>query len=62
MIFIFIRVFCVIYCIKCYILPLIPHFEVIFCSRALAKLMIWHKDHKSAHGFLNGPQDGEAWK
>ena len=38
--------------------PLIPH----FCSFALAKLMIWHKDTKSAHGLLNGLQDGEVWK
>jgi hypothetical protein len=49
-IFIVIREFCTIYCKTMLYFPLNPHLEGLFCSHALAKLMILHKDHKSAHG------------
>ena len=40
--------------------PLISCLEAIFRNHALTKLMIWHKDHRSAYDVMNGMEKLES--
>ncbi|KAL0449148.1 UNVERIFIED_CONTAM: hypothetical protein Slati_1471200 [Sesamum latifolium] len=43
-------------------LPLIPHLQRLYSSRATTEHMTWHATHQTEEGSMCHPSDAEAWK
>ncbi|KAL0427856.1 UNVERIFIED_CONTAM: hypothetical protein Slati_2960400 [Sesamum latifolium] len=43
-------------------LPLTPHLQRLYSSRAIAERMTWHATHQTEEGWMCHPSDTEAWK
>ncbi|KAK4406464.1 hypothetical protein Sango_0652900 [Sesamum angolense] len=43
-------------------LPITPHLQRLYSSRATAEHMTWHATHQTEEGSMYNPSDAEAWK